>query len=200
MWEEYYMDSRNKTQWSWDMRDAQDKSLRCPPEPPMMSQLLNSFDFYGQKNPYRHSYDDALWLYYEELYEDYMMHHVEEYDCLQEEILPPMSGFWDWKMHEYYDEIDWENQAKEVLIEAHMEDLMIERSYEEDQDHVHFEVECPLEPPAKIEDVKSIDALAASEYLEMLELDHKLHIGWVRDEHERPCPILSAKKKNTINM
>ena len=135
-----------------------------------------------RKKPYRHSYDNALWLYYEELYEDNMMHYQQEYDRSQEEILPPMFGFWDEKMHEYYDhyyrEDYWkdyrENIAKENIIKYEMEDLMIERSYEEDQVHVEVEAECPLEPPIEIEDVESIDALAASEYLEMLELDHYL--------------------------
>ena len=90
------------------MRDTQDKNLRCPPEPPVMSKLLNSFN-HCRNDPYIHSYDDALSRYYEKLYEDYMMHYQEEYDRSQEEILPPMFGFWDEKMHEYYDHYYREN-------------------------------------------------------------------------------------------
>ena len=41
----FYNYSLSKTQWYWDMHDTQDKSLQCPPEPPVISKLLNSFDY-----------------------------------------------------------------------------------------------------------------------------------------------------------
>ena len=55
-----------------------------------------------------------------------------------------------------------------------MEDHMMKRSYEEDH-HVEVKFKCPLEPSPEIPVVELI--------------------GWVRDEHERPCPILAAIKK-----